>query len=52
VGRRQQAKGRTRMMLATFTFKTEAVWMLIFSLAPAVIGLLVVLVVPSLRLLR
>ena len=28
-----------------FSFKREAIWMLVFSLAPAVIGLLILLVV-------
>jgi len=33
------------MNLFRFSFKREAIWMLVFSLAPAVIGLLILLVV-------
>lgn len=40
------------MKLYGFSFKSEAIWMLIFCLAPAVAGLLIALVVLALRLLR
>jgi hypothetical protein len=38
-------EGRTQMRLLGFSFKTEAIWMLIFALGPAIVGLLIVLVV-------
>lgn len=37
------------MRIPTFTFKNEAIWMVVFPLAPAVLALLVILI---LRLLR
>lgn len=37
------------MRIPTFTFKNEAVWMMIFSLAPAALALLVILMVRMLR---
>ena len=40
------------MKLIEFSFKTEAIWMLIFSLAPAIVGLLIVLVVLGVGFLR
>lgn len=45
-------EGRTMIKLSGFSFKTEAIWMLIFSLAPAVAGLLIILVSLVLRLFR
>ena len=39
----------TAKNLFSFSFKAEAIWMLIFSLAPAVLGLLILLVVVLLR---
>ena len=35
--------------LIRFSFKSEAIWMLIFSLAPAVVGSLILLVAVLLR---
>ena len=49
VGRRQKA---TVMKLLRFSFKAEAIWMLVFGFAPAVVGLLIVLVVFVARLWR
>jgi hypothetical protein len=40
------------MKLINFSFKREPVWMLVFSLAPAVGGLLVLVVLLVLRSLR
>ena len=37
------------MKLLTFSFKNEASWMVIFSLGPAVIGLLILLAAWILR---
>ena len=37
------------MKLAQFSFKREPIWMLLFSLAPAALGLLVLLVALLLR---
>jgi hypothetical protein len=37
------------MRIPTFTFKNEAIWMIVLPLAPAVLALLVILI---LRLLR
>lgn len=34
-----------------FTFKSEPIWMLVFSLGPAVLGLLILLILKLLRLL-
>ncbi len=36
-------------MRNTFTFKTEAVWLLVITLVPAAIAIIAVLVVPWLR---
>jgi len=33
------------MKLLRFTFKREAIWMMIFSVAPAIIAFLVILIV-------
>jgi hypothetical protein len=35
--------------LIRFSFKSEAIWMLIFNLAPAVVGLLILFVAVLLR---
>ena len=35
--------------LFSFSFKSEPIWMLMFSFAPAVLGLLILLVVVLLR---
>ena len=35
--------------LVRFSFKSEAIWMLIFGFAPAVMGLIILLVVVLLR---
>ena len=43
------ADGRTLMKLIGFSFKTEAIWMLVFSFAPAIVGLLFVLIVLGVR---
>ena len=37
------------MRIPTFTFKNEAVWMVILSLAPAALALLVILILRILR---
>jgi hypothetical protein len=37
------------MKLLRFTFKNEAIWMMIFSLAPATIALMVILIVLFVR---
>jgi type III secretory pathway component EscS len=37
------------MRIVTFTFKNEAVWILIFSIAPTLIGVVVGLIVWLLR---
>jgi hypothetical protein len=37
------------MKLTNFSFKREPIWMWVFSLAPAVLGLLAMLVVSILR---
>ena len=37
------------MKLLRFTFKNEAIWMMIFSVAPAIVALLVILIVLFLR---
>lgn len=37
------------MRIPTFTFKNEAIWMLVFSLAPAALALLVILILRILR---
>ena len=37
------------MKIPTFTFKNEAIWMIAFSLAPAALALLVILIVRILR---
>jgi len=42
-GRRQ--KVRMTMKLSGFSFKTEAIWMVVFNFAPAVVGLLIVLLI-------
>lgn len=39
------------MKIPTFTFKNEAVWMVVFSFAPAVLGVLMVMVILLIRLL-
>lgn len=40
------------MKLIQFSFKKEAVWILVFSLAPAVLGILTMLVIDLIMLLR
>jgi len=40
------------MKFSGFSFKTEAVWMLIFGFVPAVVGLLIFLAVFVVRSLR
>jgi hypothetical protein len=40
------------MKLYSFSFKSEPIWILIFSLAPAALGLLVLLIYSLLNLLR
>lgn len=40
-----------RIPTFTFKFKNEASWMLVFSLAPAVIGVLMLMVILLIRLL-
>jgi hypothetical protein len=42
---RPDTQDQTPMKLPTFLFKTEPIWILIFGLAPAVIGLILALVV-------
>lgn len=37
------------MRIPTFTFKTEAIWMVALSLAPLALALLVILIVRILR---
>ena len=37
------------MRIPTFTFKNEAIWMVVFSIAPAVLGVLILIVVYLLR---
>jgi len=37
------------MKLLRFTFKNEAIWMMIFSVGPLIIALLVVLIALALR---
>lgn len=37
------------MRIPTFTFKNEAIWMVVYSFAPAVLGLVVLTVVYLLR---
>jgi hypothetical protein len=37
------------MRIPTFTFKNEAIWMVVSSFAPAVLGLIVLIVVYLLR---
>lgn len=37
------------MMMPTFTFKSEAIWMVVFSFAPAVIGFALLVVFWLLR---
>ena len=37
------------MKLYQFSFRREPIWMLVFSLAPAILGLLVLLVVLLIR---
>ncbi len=49
VGRRQ--KVRMTMKLSGFSFKTEAIWM-VFNFAPAVVGLLIVLLILVVMWLR
>ncbi len=39
------------MRIPTFTFKNEAIWTVVLSLAPAVIGVLVLVVILLIRLL-
>jgi len=39
------------MKIPTFTFKNEAIWTVAFSLAPAVIGVLMLMVILLIRLL-
>ena len=39
------------MKIPTFTFKTEAIWMVVFSFVPAVIGVLMFMVILLIRLL-
>ena len=38
------------MRIPTFTFKNEAIWMVAFSFAPAVIGVLMFMVILLIRL--
>ena len=40
------------MKVIEFSFKKEAVWMLVFSLAPAVLGVLIMLILELIMLLR
>jgi hypothetical protein len=37
------------MRISTFSFKNEAIWMIVFSFAPAVIAAIVLIVVYLLR---
>jgi hypothetical protein len=37
------------MKIPTFTFKNEAIWMVLLSLAPLVLAVLVIVVLRSLR---
>ena len=39
------------MRIPTFTFKNEAIWMVTLSVAPVIIGVLVITVIWMLRLL-
>lgn len=39
------------MNLYGFSFKAEALWMLVFALAPAILGVLILLVVKILNLI-
>jgi hypothetical protein len=40
------------MKLSGFSFKTEAIWMVVFNFAPAVVGLLIVLLILVVMWLR
>jgi hypothetical protein len=42
---REGNQRKRKMKLLRFTFKREAIWMMIFSVAPAIIALLVILIV-------
>jgi len=46
---REGKPGKANMKLLRFTFKREAIWMMIFSVAPAIIALLVIAIVVFLR---
>lgn len=39
------------MRVPTFTFKNEAIWMVVYSFGPAVIGVLMFMVILLIRLL-
>ena len=41
-----------RMNLYRFSFKSEALWILVFAFAPAILGILILLVVKIFNLIR
>ena len=46
---REGKAGMRNVKILRFTFKREAIWMMIFSVAPALVALLVILITLYLR---
>ena len=46
---REGKQRESYMKLLRFTFKDEAIWMMIFSVAPAIVALLVILIMHFVR---
>ena len=51
-GSKQKAEGRTLMKLSRFSFKTEAMWMAVFSFGLPVVALLLFLILALVRYFR